>query len=58
MSKLPPKSTFSSIDDFASKFIGINGNPSILYVIDCTRTHDSMVETKEVYFKNGYQETS
>ena len=33
------RTTFSSIDDFTSKFIEINGNPSILYIIDCTRTH-------------------
>ena len=33
------KNRFFSIDDFTSKFIEINGNPSILHVIDCTRTH-------------------
>jgi len=33
------KNRFFSIDDFTSKFIEINGNPSILHVIDCTGTH-------------------
>ena len=30
---------FFSIDHFTPKFIEISGNPSFLYVIDCTRTH-------------------
>ena len=34
-----PRIIFFSFDDFTSKFIEINGNPSILHVIDCTRTH-------------------
>src|SRR5437762_6118765 len=34
-----PKSTFFSNIEFTSKFIEINGNPFILYVIDCTRTY-------------------
>jgi len=34
-----PRSTFSSIDDFTSKFIEIRGNPSVFYVIDCIRIH-------------------
>ena len=33
------KNRFFSIDDFTPKFIEISGNPSFLYVIDCTRTY-------------------
>ena len=34
-----PRFTFFSINDFTSKFIEINGNPSLFYVIDCYRRH-------------------
>jgi len=37
--QLDQEAPFPSINNFTSKFIEINGNPSILYVIDCTRTH-------------------
>src|SRR5437762_3595389 len=33
------KSHFFSINDFTSKFIEINDNPSLFYIIDCYRKH-------------------
>ena len=34
-----PRVTLFAIHDFISKFIEINGNPSLLYVTDCYRRH-------------------